>query len=149
MNNELYLYADFTKPIKPIRPLHGFNNAARQTDYGPVLPGFLALRPPVVRLHDAAYPYGGGHYVDVNNIFRDFGADPNDETAYDFTLTDLYIEPLVQNGIEVMYRLGCTIEHAPKNTTCSRPPISANGRISANISCGIITAAGRTGTHGA
>ncbi len=114
MNNELYLYADFTKPIKPIRPLHGFNNAARQTDYGPVLPGFLALRPPVVRLHDAAYPYGGGHYVDVNNIFRDFGADPNDEAAYDFTLTDLYIEPLVQNGIEVMYRLGCTIEHAPK-----------------------------------
>ncbi len=110
----LELSIDFTKKIKEIRPLHGFNNAARQTDYGPVLPDFLALRPPVVRLHDAAYPYGGGHYVDVNNIFPDFSADPDDPTAYDFALTDLYIAPLIENGIDVMYRLGCTIEHAPK-----------------------------------
>lgn len=108
------LSANFANPIKTVRPLHGFNNAARQTDYGPVLPDFLVLRPPVVRLHDAAYPYGGGHYVDVANIFRDFGADPEDEAAYDFTLTDLYIKPLVENGARIMYRLGCAIEHAPK-----------------------------------
>ena len=75
------LSADFNKPVKKIRPLHGFNNAARQTDYGEVLPAFLALRPPAVRLHDTAYPYGGGHYVDVNNIFRDFSADPDDPDA--------------------------------------------------------------------
>ncbi len=108
------LSVDFTRPVKKIKPLHGFNNCARQTDYGPVLPAFLALRPPVVRLHDTAYPYGGGHYVDVNNIFRDFSADPDDPSAYDFTLTDLYIQPLVEAGVDIMYRLGCTIEHAPK-----------------------------------
>lgn len=108
------LTADFSKQIQKMKPVHGFNNCARQTDYGPVLPDFLALRPPVVRLHDTAYPYGGGHYVDVNNIFRDFSADPADAAAYDFALTDLYIEPLVKNGIEIMYRLGCNIEHAPK-----------------------------------
>ena len=108
------LSVDFTRPIKQMKPLHGFNNCARQADYGPLLPDFLALKPPVVRLHDAAYPYGGGHYVDVANIFKDFSADPADEAAYDFTLTDLYIAPLVEAGIDVMYRLGCTIEHAPK-----------------------------------
>ena len=108
------LTVDFTKPVKKMKPVHGFNNCARKTDYGPVLPDFMALRPPVVRLHDAAYPYGGGHYVDVANIFRDFSADPADEAAYDFTLTDLYLEPLVRAGVEIMYRLGCTIEHAPK-----------------------------------
>ncbi len=108
------IFADFTKPVKEIRPLNGFNNAARQTDYGPVLPAFIALQPPVIRLHDTAYPYGGGHYVDVNNIFRDFSADPEDPAAYDFALTDAYIAPLAESGMEIMYRLGCAIEHAPK-----------------------------------
>ena len=108
------LSADFTRPVKKMKPVHGFNNCARQTDYGPVLPDFLRLQPPVVRLHDAAYPYGGGHYVDVANIFKDFSADPALESAYDFTLTDLYLQPLVEVGVDIMYRLGCTIEHAPK-----------------------------------
>ena len=97
-----------------MKPLHGFNNCARQVDYGEILPDFLRLNPPVVRLHDTAYPYGAGHYVDIDNVFPDFSADPDDPAAYDFTLTDLYIRPLCENGIDVMYRLGTTIEHAPK-----------------------------------
>ena len=108
------LSADYNQAVKKMKPVHGFNNAARKTDYGEVLADFLALRPPAVRLHDTAYPYGGGHYVDVNNIFTDLSADPDDPAAYDFTLTDLYIAPLVKNGINIMYRLGCAIEHAPK-----------------------------------
>ncbi len=135
------IFADFTKPVKEIRPLNGFNNAARQTDYGPVLPAFIALQPPVIRLHDTAYPYGGGHYVDVNNIFRDFGADENDPAAYDFTLTDRYIEPLVENGAQIMYRLGCSIEHAPKKYNVF-PPADLNkwarvcGHIVQHFNCG-------------
>lgn len=112
---------DFDKKIKKIKPLHGFNNCARQVDYGEVLPDFLALKPPVIRLHDAAYPYGAGHYVDVNNVFPDFSADPEDEAAYDFTLTDLYIRPLCENGINIMYRLGTTIEHAPRKYNIYAP----------------------------
>ena len=108
------LFVDFGREAGRIKPLHGFNNCARNTEYGEILPDFLALRPPIVRLHDTVYPYGGGHYVDVNNIFCDFSADPDDETAYDFTLTDLYIKPLADAGIGILYRLGCTIEHAPK-----------------------------------
>ena len=112
---------DFDRKIKKMKPLHGFNNCARQVDYGEILPAFLALRPPVVRLHDTAYPYGAGHYVDINNVFSDFSADPDDETAYDFTLTDLYIKPLCDDGIDIMYRLGTTIEHAPKKYNIFAP----------------------------
>jgi len=95
--------ADFNREIKKMLPVHGFNNCARKTDYGEIMPDFLKLAPPVIRLHDTAYPYGGGHYVDVNNIFTDFSADSDDENAYDFTLTDCYIKPMAEAGIEIMY----------------------------------------------
>lgn len=105
---------DFSKITGKMRPVHGFNNASRQTGYGEVLPGFLELRPPFVRLHDTCGFYGGAHYIDVPNVFSDFSADPDNPASYDFSLSDLYIKPLVENGIRIMYRLGVTIEHAPK-----------------------------------
>lgn len=106
--------ADFSKTIGPMKPVHGFNNASRECGYGPMLEDFIALKPPFVRLHDTCGFYGGAHYVDIPNIFPDFSAPADDPASYDFTLTDLYIKPLVENGIKVMYRLGVTIEHAPK-----------------------------------
>jgi len=106
--------ADFSKVIGKMKPVHGFNNASRQTGYGELLPDFTALQPPFVRLHDTCGFYGGAHYIDVPNIFPDFSADADNPASYDFTLSDLYIKPLVENGIKIMYRLGVTIEHAPK-----------------------------------
>lgn len=105
---------DFQKVSGRIKPLHGFNNAARKTDYGDVLPDFIRLSPPIIRLHDTAGTYGGSHYVDVPNIFPDFSKDEDDPSNYDFRLTDCYIKPLIENGIKIMYRLGVTIEHEPK-----------------------------------
>ena len=105
---------NFNEVTGKIKPVHGVNNCSRQTDYGDVLPEFLALNLPFVRLHDAGGNYGGSHYIDVPNIFPDFSADENDENSYDFTLTDLYLKPLCENRIEIMYRLGVTIEHEPK-----------------------------------
>ncbi len=105
---------DFGHKLGRIKPLHGFNNAARKTDYGEVLPDFLKLSPPVIRLHDTGGNYGGSHYVDIPNIFPDFSADADDPASYDFTLTDCYIKPLVEAGVGIMYRLGVTIEHEPK-----------------------------------
>lgn len=105
--------ADFNKIIGKIKPVHGFNNSARETNYGALLESFTALQPPFARLHDTGY-HGNAHYVDVPYVFPDFSADPEDESAYDFTLTDYYIKPLIENGIRVMYRLGVTIEHEPK-----------------------------------
>lgn len=107
------VFADFNKITGPVKPVHGFNNAARETNYGPLMNSFTALHPPFARLHDTGF-HGNAHYVDVPFIFPDFSADPDDESAYDFTLTDCYIRPLVENGIRVMYRLGVTIEHEPK-----------------------------------
>ncbi len=112
---------DFGKTLGKIKPLHGFNNAARKTDYGEVLPDFLKLSPPFVRLHDTGGTYGGTHYVDIPNIFPDFDADADDPDSYDFTLTDCYIKPLVENGIKIMYRLGVTIEHEPKKYNIYAP----------------------------
>ena len=105
--------ADFNKIIGKIKPVHGFNNSARETNYGPLLESFATLKPPFARLHDTGY-HGNAHYVDIPCIFPDFSADPEDEKSYDFTQTDYYIKPLIENGINVMYRLGVTIEHEPK-----------------------------------
>ncbi|MCQ2463036.1 MAG: hypothetical protein MJ177_06480 [Clostridia bacterium] len=112
--------ADFNKIIGKIKPVHGFNNSARETNYGPVLESFSALKPPFARLHDTGY-HGNAHYVDIPCIFPDFCADPDDEKSYDFALTDYYIKPLVENGIKVMYRLGVTIEHEPKKHNIFAP----------------------------
>ncbi len=108
------IQVDFENVSGKIKPLNGFNNAARQTGYGPLLSAFRELRPSFVRLHDTCGKYGGAHYVDVPNIFPDFSADADDPNNYDFTLTDLYIAPLIECGAEVFYRLGVTIEHEPK-----------------------------------
>lgn len=113
--------ADFGNVLGKIKPLHGFNNAARKTDYGEVLPDFMKLSPPFIRLHDTAGTYGGSHYVDVPNIFPDFSADASDPANYDFTLTDCYLKPLCEAGINIIYRLGVTIEHEPKKYNIYAP----------------------------
>lgn len=97
-----------------MKPVHGFNNAARITGYGKLLPEFAALKAPFIRLHDTCGEYGGAHYIDIPNIFPDFSADENLPDSYDFTLSDLYIGEIVKSGSEIMFRLGVTIEHAPK-----------------------------------
>ena len=108
------LQFDFKNILGPVKPVHGVNNCARQTNYGPLLPDFVDLHVPFSRLHDTGGTYGGTHYVDIANVFPDFSADADDPASYDFTLTDYYIKPLVDAGIKVMYRLGTTIEHEPK-----------------------------------
>ena len=66
---------------------------------------------PYSRLHDVGGYFGGGRFVDIPNIFRDFAADVNDPASYDFTFTDALIKGLFDNGIEPYYRLGVTIEN--------------------------------------
>ena len=66
---------------------------------------------PFSRLHDVWGSFGGGRFVDVPNLFRDFDADENDPANYDFTFTDHLITALVQANVEPYYRLGITIEN--------------------------------------
>ena len=107
MSNTLKI--DFSKTIGKMKPLHGVNNSpmAWETE----VPGFAEAGIPYCRLHDAAGPFGGSHYVDINNVFPNFDADPSDPESYDFVFTDTYIKCIEAAGTEVFYRLGCTIEN--------------------------------------
>lgn len=109
---------NFNKITGKIKPMHAVNN-------GPAYPKgskrgnfetFCELGIPYVRNHDASLSeaYGSQHLVDIHCIFPDFSRDVNDESAYDFTLTDAYTKNIVDTGSKVFYRLGSSIEHWAK-----------------------------------
>ena len=104
------------KTGRRIRPMHGIGQP-------PILRGEPGVNPllfhylkeagiPYSRLHDVAGAYGGGVFVDIPNIFRDFDADVNDPASYDFAHTDILIRELYNYGVEPVYRLGITIENS-------------------------------------
>lgn len=105
---------DFDKIIGKIKPLH----AGGQLDVSAIgysdFKIFSDIGVPYSRLHDVFGSFGGGRYVDIPNIFRDFSADENDPESYDFAFTDRLLEDLVAAGIEPYFRLGVTIENAAK-----------------------------------
>ena len=77
---------------------------------------------PFSRLHDVGGDFGGGVFVDIPNIFRNFDADENDPASYDFAFTDALITALVEAGVEPYYRLGITIEHQTEIRPCHTAP---------------------------
>ena len=118
---------DTQKIIDKIRPMHAVGQ--------PPLGGGIAYNGykhfhyltdasiPYSRLHDVGGIYGGGRYVDIPNIFRDFDADENDPKNYDFTFTDLLIKNLIDAKVEPYFRLGVTIEnHAEVKSYRLDPP---------------------------
>ena len=103
------LAIDFSAERGAVKPLHGVNNApvrlnGKQDE-------FRKAGIPFVRTHDTAYAFGGTHYVDIPNVFPDFGADENDPSSYDFAFTDAYLKPIAEAGCKIFYRLGVTIEN--------------------------------------
>ena len=68
---------------------------------------------PYSRMHDVgAGEFGDNLFVDVPNLFRNFDADENDPSSYDFTFTDKLFEAMMEYEIEPYFRLGVTIENA-------------------------------------
>lgn len=108
------LRIDFGTVTGAIKPLHGVNN-------GPVTENFVYdtrvffkdAGIPFSRLHDTEYPFGRGEFVDIPCIFPNFRRDPEDPTAYNFAFTDSYLQYIQETGAEIIYRLGCSIEHQP------------------------------------
>ena len=103
---------DTQQRIKKMKPMHG----GGQPPLGgkDLIGHFHYLTEagiPFSRLHDVGGPFGGGRYVDIPNIFRNFDADENDPANYDFAFTDHLIKGLVDAGVEPYYRLGITIEN--------------------------------------
>ena len=107
---------DFSKKTGVIKPMHAVNNGPISNRNGSNAEYFKNAGIPYARLHDSNYAaaYGGPHTVDIHSVFPDFDKDPFDPENYDFVCTDMYIKSLVDAGVEPFYRLGESIEHAPK-----------------------------------
>lgn len=102
---------NFDKAIGKIKPMHGVGQPPFVGSNFSLFHYLTEAGIPFSRLHDVGGVYGGGRWVDVPNIFRDFNRDPEDEDAYDFTFTDLLITALMKCGAEPFFRLGVTIEN--------------------------------------
>lgn len=118
---------DKTDIIGDIKPMNAVNNGpirVRKDQSRGNMDLWKAAKIPFARNHDAAFysSYGGEHSVDVHAIFPDFSKDPNDPDSYDFTLTDIYSETILEGGTQIFYRLGSKIEHAPKKYGTKVPP---------------------------
>ena len=101
---------DFNNINGKIKAMHGVGQPpqpANNTHYHYLTEAGI----PYSRLHDVGGWMGGGLYVDIPNIFRDFDADVNDPASYDFAFTDRLINNLLAAKCEPYFRLGVTIEN--------------------------------------
>lgn len=94
-----------------IKPMNAANNGPTDN----TMDGYKALRVPYARTHDT--PLGteyGGHCIDIDQVFPDFKANPNNPKAYDFTNSDVVLQDILKAGAKPFYRLGQSIEHQTK-----------------------------------
>ena len=103
---------DTAKTLNKMKPMHaGGQPPLGGKGYNQYFHFLTEAGIPYSRLHDVGGAFGGNRFVDIPNIFRDFDADENDPTSYDFTFTDFLIKSLMDAGVEPYYRLGITIEN--------------------------------------
>ncbi len=117
MNN---LKFDFQKECGKMKILHAVNNISP----GRCRAAYKEAKIPYARYHDTGlWPgMGGTHVVDITGVFPDFSKDVNDPESYDFFFTDKYVKLTFDAGAEPFYRLGESIEHAPKKYRILTPP---------------------------
>ena len=110
---------DCEKYVGKIKPMHAVNNGPVEGNGFSNVPDFKVAGIPCVRTHDSSFSasYGGEFTIDVHRIFENFDADVDDPNSYDFSETDKYIKRMYDNGIDIMYRLGASIEHRKKKGT--------------------------------
>ncbi len=106
-----FLTIDHIHPTGPVKPMHGINNAPFHWANFKLFHYLTEAGIPVSRLHDTGGIFGGGVYVDIDNLFPRFEADPEDPASYDFAFNDKLLCELVAAGARPFYRLGCTIEN--------------------------------------
>jgi len=107
---------DFNKIIGKVKPMHSVGQPPLGVgDDGIDDSMFHYLTEaniPYSRLHDTYGDFGANLFVDIPNLFRDFDADENDPSSYDFAFTDALFEKMTEHNIEPYFRLGVTIENA-------------------------------------
>lgn len=102
---------DFEKNVGRVKPFHGICNAPIHGSDKKLYHFLGDAGIPFSRLHDTGGVLGGGRFVDIENIFRDFEADTEDPASYDFAFTDWLLEQITGQGTEIIFRLGATIEN--------------------------------------
>ena len=109
------VFIDFEKSVGKVKPMHAVNNVQSMPyDFYGGLDRLAEAHVPYARLHDTGGAYGGGCYVDIANVFRNFDADEQDPASYDFAFTDVLLSGMNEKGIKPYYRLGATIENYHK-----------------------------------
>ncbi len=103
---------NFNMRIGKIKPMHGIGNAPLMGTDNRLFKYLGEAGIPYSRLHDTGGRYGGGVYVDIANIFRNFDLDPSEPESYDFAFTDWLLSELHKQNIKPFYRLGATIENS-------------------------------------
>jgi len=111
MNNVVSLKVDFEKQNGKFKPMHGIGQPPMTGLSNSMFHYLGEAGIPFSRLHDVGGWMGGGLYVDIPNLFRDFDADENDPASYDFAFTDKIIEGLINARCQPYFRLGVTIEN--------------------------------------
>ena len=87
--------ADYSKVTGKVKPMHGIGQPPFIGHNASMFHYLSEAGIPYSRLHDVQGWMGGGLYVDIPNLFRDFDADENDPASYDFTFTDWLMERLM------------------------------------------------------
>ena len=111
MSKAVNISVDFNKESGAIKAMHALGQPPITGLSNTFFHYFKEAGIPYSRLHDVGGWLGGGLYVDIPNLFRDFDADENDPASYDFAFTDKILEGLVENGCEPYFRLGVSIEN--------------------------------------
>ena len=106
--------ADFAKITGKVKPMHGVGQPPMMGQSTHFYHYLKEAGIPYSRLHDVGGWLGGGLYVDIPNLFRNFDADENLPESYDFAFTDWLLSHIVEQGTEPFFRLGVTIENAFK-----------------------------------
>ena len=122
---------DFSIPIGEIKPMHGMCNGP--VSYGADLSGlFREIGVPSVRF-DCTDTAISAYAIDVSRIFANAGADPNDASNYDFSITDKYLEAAHLAGARVVYRLGESVDLFGSVGTANDWDIETLTRVCVNI----------------
>lgn len=115
---------DFGQSKGEIRALNGANLGpplAVQASGLNLNEPYKALKIPYARLHDVPLDNPGMRLVDIQHIFGNWEADASDPKNYYFDQTDDYIRNCIENGTDIIFRLGTSIEHSINNYY-SHPP---------------------------
>jgi xylan 1,4-beta-xylosidase len=104
---------DYQKSAGAIRPLHGVNGGPLCYRGTVDLTRYhRELRIPNTRLHDV--PWVNAEAVDLHLLFPDMRADPARPENYRFAATDDYIAAITNVPSQIVFRLGESIEHTPR-----------------------------------